>query len=184
MPVKTPICDFGKKAVPFELKSTEKKILKLADITGKNGTLIMFICNHCPYVKAVTKDIVEDCNNLKKLGINSIAICSNDAVNYPEDSFENMIKFANENNFNFPYLVDETQEVAKAYDAVCTPDFFGYNQNLELQYRGRMRELKKLIPVRSDESDLFQAMKQIAETGKGPEEQIPSAGCGIKWKFD
>ena len=184
MPIQTPICDFGKKAIPFELKSTDEKILKLDDIKGENGTLIMFICNHCPYVKAVTKDIVEDCNNLKKIGINSIAICSNDAINYPEDSFENMIKFANENNFSFPYLTDETQEVAKAYDAVCTPDFFGYNKNLELQYRGRMRELKKLIPVRSGESDLFQAMKQIAETGKGPEEQIPSAGCSIKWKFD
>ena len=143
MPIQTPICDFGKKAIPFELKSTDEKILKLEDIKGKNGTLIMFICNHCPYVKAVTKDIVEDCYNLKKLGINSIAICSNDAVNYPEDSFENMIKFAKENNFNFPYLADETQEVAKSYDAVCTPDFFGYNKNLELQYRGRMRELKK-----------------------------------------
>ena len=184
MPIQTPICDFGKKAVPFELKSTDQKILKLEDIQGENGTLIMFICNHCPYVKAVTKDIVEDCNNLKKLGINSIAICSNDAVNYPEDSFENMIKFSNDNSFSFPYLVDETQEIAKAYDAVCTPDFFGYNKNLELQYRGRMRELKKLIPVRNGESDLLQAMKQIAETGKGPKEQIPSAGCGIKWKFD
>ena len=184
MPIQTPICDFGKKAVPFELKSTDQKFLKLEDIQGENGTLIMFICNHCPYVKAVTKDIVEDCNNLKKLGINSIAICSNDAVNYPEDSFENMIKFSSSNSFSFPYLVDETQEVAKAYDAVCTPDFFGYNKNLELQYRGRMRELKKLIPVRSGESDLFRAMKQIAETGKGPKEQIPSAGCGIKWKFD
>ena len=184
MPIQTPICDFGKKAVPFELKSTDQKFLKLEDIQGENGTLIMFICNHCPYVKAVTKDIVEDCNNLKKLGINSVAICSNDAVNYPEDSFENMIKFSNDNSFSFPYLVDETQEIAKAYDAVCTPDFFGYNKNLELQYRGRMRELKKLIPVRNGESDLLQAMKQIAETGKGPKEQIPSAGCGIKWKFD
>ena len=144
----------------------------------------MFICNHCPYVKAVTKDIVEDCNNLKKFGINSVAICSNDAINYPEDSFENMIKFSNKNNFNFPYLTDVTQEVAKAYEAVCTPDFFGYNKNMGLQYRGRMRELKKLIPVRNGDSDLLQAMKQISETGKGPEEQIPSAGCGIKWKYD
>ena len=184
MPIETPICDFGKKAIPFELKSTDEKILKLEDVKGENGTLIMFICNHCPYVKAVTKDIVEDCNTLKKFGINSIAICSNDATNYPEDSFQNMTKFANENNFKFPYLVDETQEVAKAYEAVCTPDFFGYNKNLELQYRGRMRELKKLIPVRNGESDLLQAMKQIAETGKGPKEQIPSAGCGIKWKYD
>ena len=184
MALETPICNFGEKSHNFSLTSTEGKFVNLNDIKGENGYLIMFICNHCPYVKAVTKDIVEDCNNLKKIGINSIAICSNDAIKYPEDSFENMIKFANENNFSFPYLTDETQEVAKAYDAVCTPDFFGYNKNLELQYRGRMRELKKLIPVRSGESDLFQAMKQIAETGKGPEEQIPSAGCGIKWKFD
>ena len=182
MPIQTPICDFGKKAVSFELKSTDKKILKLNDIKGENGTLIMFICNHCPYVKAITKDIVEDCNKLKKLGISSVAICSNDAVNYPEDSFENMIKFANNNNFNFPYLADETQEVAKAYDAVCTPDFFGYNKNLELQYRGRLRELKNLVPVRDGDSDLFNAMKQIAETGKGPENQTPSAGCSIKLK--
>ena len=184
MPIQTPICDFGKKAVPFELKSTEGKILKLNEIKGENGTLIMFICNHCPYVKAVTKDIVEDCNELKKIGINSIAICSNDAVNYPEDSFENMIKFSKENNFSFPYLTDETQEVAKEYDAVCTPDFFGYNKNLELQYRGRVRELRKLIPIRNGESDLLKAMKQVAETGEGPKEQTPSAGCGIKWKYD
>ena len=182
MPIQTPICDFGKKAVPFELKSTNEKILKLDDVKGENGTLIMFICNHCPYVKAVAKDIVEDCNTLKELGINSVAICSNDAVNYPEDSFENMIKFSKENQFGFPYLVDETQEIAKTYDAVCTPDFFGYNKDLELQYRGRVRELKKLIPVRDGDSDLLKAMMQIAETNKGPENQIPSAGCGIKWK--
>ena len=136
------------------------------------------------YVKAVTKDIVHDCEELKKLGINSVAICSNDSDNYPEDSFENMIKFSKNNNFNFPYLIDETQKVAKAYDATCTPDFFGYNKNLELQYRGRMRELKNLIPVRDSESDLLKAMKQIYETGKGPKDQIPSAGCGIKWKYD
>ena len=184
MPIQTPICDFGKKAVPFELKSIDGKILKLDEIKGENGTLIMFICNHCPYVKAVTKDIVEDCNELKKIGINSIAICSNDAVNYPEDSFENMIKFSKENNFSFPYLTDETQEVAKEYDAVCTPDFFGYNKNLELQYRGRVRELRKLLPIRNGESDLLKAMKQVAETGEGPKEQTPSAGCGIKWKYD
>ena len=181
---KTPICDYGKKAEDFKLQSVNNKLVSLDDIRGKNGTLIMFICNHCPYVKAIIEDLVKDSKNLKSSGINSVAIMSNDTKNYPEDSFENMIKFANNNNFNFPYLADETQEVAKAYDAVCTPDFFGYNKNLELQYRGRMRELKKLIPVRSGESDLFQAMKQIAKTGKGPEEQIPSAGCGIKWKFD
>jgi len=181
MPVQTPICDFGKKALPFQLKSTENKIISLDDIKGENGTLIMFICNHCPYVKAVTKEIVEDCNELKKIGINSVAICSNDFVNYPDDSFENMIKFAKNNDFSFPYLVDETQEVAKKYGAVCTPDFFGYNKNLELQYRGRIRELKDLKPVRAGQSDLYKAMKQIAETNKGPNEQIPSMGCGIKW---
>ena len=182
MLLQTPICDFGKKAIPFKLKSTEGNFVSLDQVRGKNGTLIMFICNHCPYVKAITKDIVEDCNEFKKIGINSIAISSNDTVNYPEDSFENMIEFAKKNKFNFPYLIDETQEIAKAYDAVCTPDFFGYNKNLELQYRGRLRELKNLIPVRSGESDLLKAMKQIAETNKGPENQIPSAGCGIKWK--
>ena len=184
MLTQTPICDFGKKAVPFKLKSTEGKIISLEDLKGENGTLIMFICNHCPYVKAITKDIVEDCNELKKLGINSSSISSNDPTNYPEDSFENMIEFAKKNEFSFPYLIDETQEIAKAYDAVCTPDFFGYNKDLELQYRGRSRELKNLIPIRDGESDLYKAMKQIAETNNGPKDQIPSAGCSIKWKFD
>ena len=184
MPVQTPICDFGQKAIPFELKSTENKIISLNDIKGENGTLIMFICNHCPYVKAVTKEIVKDCYELKKIGINSVAIYSNDGVNYPEDSFENMIKFSNDNQFNFPYLQDDTQEVAKSYDAVCTPDFFGYNKNLELQYRGRLRELKNFIPVKNEESDLLKAMRQVAETGSGPKDQSPSAGCGIKWKYD
>ena len=182
MPIQTPICDFGQKAIPFELKSTDNKILSLEDIKGENGTLIMFICNHCPYVKAVTKEIVEDCKKLKDLGINSVAICANDAENYPEDSFDNMILFAKKNQFDFPYLIDETQEIAKTYDAVCTPDFFGYNKELQLQYRGRLRELKNLVPVRDGESDLFKAMKQIADTGKGPEQQTPSAGCSIKWK--
>ena len=178
---KTPICDFGKKADHFELNSTDNKIISLDDVKGENGTLIMFICNHCPYVKAVIKDIVNDCKELEKIGIKSVAICSNDVKNYPEDSFENMIVFAKENNFNFPYLIDETQNVAKTYDAVCTPDFFGYNSNLELQYRGRIRELKDLKPVREGESDLLKAMKQIAETGNGPKDQIPSMGCNIKW---
>ena len=182
MPIQTPTCDLGQKAHAFKLKSTDNKIISLEDIKGENGTLIMFICNHCPYVKAVTKDIVEDCKILKDLGVNSVAICANDAENYPEDSFDNMILFAKKNEFDFPYLVDETQEIAKTYDAVCTPDFFGYNNELELQYRGRLRELKNLIPVREGESDLFKAMKQIAETGKGPESQTPSAGCSIKWK--
>jgi len=181
MPLKTPICDFGQAAKSFELKSTNNKIIKLNDVKGINGTLVMFICNHCPYVKVVIKDIVEDCKNLEKLGVKAVAICSNDTINYPEDSFENMIKFAKKHQFNFPYLFDETQNVAKSYDAVCTPDFFGYNNNLELQYRGRIRELDNLKPVRAGDSDLYSAMKQIAETGKGPETQIPSAGCAIKW---
>ena len=181
MPLKTPICDFGQAAKSFELKSTNNKIIKLNDVKGTNGTLVMFICNHCPYVKAIIKDIVEDCNNLKELGVTAVAICSNDTINYPEDSFENMIEFAKKHQFNFPYLFDETQNIAKSYDAVCTPDFFGYNNNLELQYRGRIRELDNLKPVRAGDSDLFIAMKQIAETGKGPETQIPSVGCGIKW---
>ena len=184
MPIKTPICDFGQKAYNFELKSTDNKLISLNDIKGENGTLIMFICNHCPYVKAVTKDIVEDCNDLQKIGINTVAICANDAQSYPEDSFEKMIEFAKKNNFNFPYLSDETQVIAKTYEAVCTPDFFGYNKDLELQYRGRLRELKNLIPVREGESDLKKAMTLIAETGNGPKNQIPSAGCGIKWKIN
>ena len=181
MPLKTPICDFGQAAKSFELKSTNNEIIKLNDVKGTNGTLVMFICNHCPYVKAVIKDIVEDCKNLEKLGVKAVAICSNDTINYPEDSFENMIEIAKKHQFSFPYLFDETQNVAKSYDAVCTPDFFGYNNNLELQYRGRIRELDNLKPVRAGDSDLYSAMKQIAGTGKGPETQIPSVGCGIKW---
>ena len=181
MPIQTPICDFGAKAKNFELKSTGNKILSLNDVKGENGTLIMFICNHCPYVIAVIKDIIEDYKNLKELGIKAVAICSNDSIKYPDDSFDKMIKFHKDNSFNFPYLIDETQEIAKSYGAVCTPDFFGYNKNLELQYRGRIRELKNLKPIKTDESDLFKAMKQIAKTGNGPKDQIPSMGCGIKW---
>ena len=181
MPIQTPICDFGQKAIPFELKSTENKILSLDDIKGENGTLIMFICNHCPYVKAVIEDIVSDCRELEKEGIKSVAIMSNDTKNYPDDSFENMIEFSKGNNFGFPYLIDETQNIAKKYGAVCTPDFFGYNNDLELQYRGRIRELKDLKPVKSGDSDLLTAMKMVAKTKKGPSDQIPSMGCNIKW---
>ena len=178
---KTPICEFGKKAYDFKLKSIEKKLISLDDVKGPTGTLIMFICNHCPYVKAVIQDIVKDCELLKDEGINSVAIMSNDTINYPEDSFDNMVLFAKKNNFNFPYLIDENQEVAKKYNAVCTPDFFGYNKNSELQYRGRIRELRDLKPIRSGESDLLNAMNMIALTGKGPEHQVPSMGCNIKW---
>ena len=179
---KTPICDFGKKAEDFKLQSIDNKLISLDDIKGKNGTLIMFICNHCPYVKAIIKDLVEDCRNLKIEGINSVAIMSNDTKKYPEDSFDKMIEFAKDNQFgDLNYLIDKTQEVAKKYGAVCTPDFFGYNKNLELQYRGRIRELKNLKPVRDGDSDLKTAMKMIAKTQKGPDEQIPSMGCNIKW---
>jgi len=178
---KTPICNFGEEAKDFKLVSTENKKVSLDDIKGKNGILIMFICNHCPYVKAVINDIVEDAKYFESLEIKSTAIMSNDVKNYPEDSFDNMIAFSKSNNFSFPYLFDETQNVAKNYGAVCTPDFFGYNKNLELQYRGRIRELKNLKPVRKGDSDLKIAMKLIAETGNGPKNQIPSMGCNIKW---
>ena len=178
---KTPICNFGEKTKSFELKGIDDQLHKLEDHIGKNGLLIMFICNHCPYVKAIIRDIVEDCKNLKKEGVNSIAIMSNDTKEYPEDSFENMKIFSKKFNFSFPYLIDETQEIAKKYGAVCTPDFFGYNSKLELQYRGRIKELKDLKPINSGESDLSKAMRLIIKTGKGPKEQIPSMGCNIKW---
>ena len=180
--IKTPICDFGKKAEDFKLKSTNNKFLTLNDVKGDKGTLVMFICNHCPYVKAVISDIVNDCKLLQNLNVSSVAICSNDVINYPEDSFDKMIEFSNSNNFNFPYLHDETQEIARKFDAVCTPDFFGYNKKLELQYRGRIRELKDLKPIRSGESEVYLAMKMIAETGRGPKDQISSMGCNIKWR--
>ena len=179
---KTPVCDFGKKAEDFKLKSINNKVITLNDVKGEKATLIMFICNHCPYVKAIIKDLAEDCNDLIKDGISSVAIMSNDTKNYPEDSFDNMIKFAKNNDFgNMDYLFDETQEIAKKYGAVCTPDFFGYNKNLELQYRGRFRELKDLKPINNGDSDLKIAMKMVAQTQKGPGEQIPSMGCNIKW---
>jgi peroxiredoxin len=178
---KTPICDFGKKADNFELKSIDNKIISLNDAKGENGTLIMFICNHCPYVLAVIKNVVEDCEELENDGIKSIAIMSNDPKRYEEDSFDNMIKFSKNHNFNFPYVIDETQEVAKTYGAVCTPDFFGYNKDLELQYRGRIRELKNLKPIERGDSELKNAMKMIAKSNNGPKEQFPSMGCSIKW---
>jgi peroxiredoxin len=178
---KTPICNYGEKAIDFNLISTENKLISLNNIKGEKGTLIMFICNHCPYVKAVIEDIVEDCKSLKQLGVNSVAIMSNDTKNYPEDSFENMIKFSEKHKFNFPYLIDKDQEIAKKYNAVCTPDFFGYNSKLELQYRGRISELKDLKKVSSRESDLKRAMDLISTTGNGPKNQFPSMGCSIKW---
>ena len=178
---KTPICNFGEKAKDFNLLSIENKKVSLDDIRGENGTLVMFICNHCPYVKAVIKDIAQDAKFFESISIKSVAIMSNDVKNYPEDSFENMISFSKLHNFSFPYLIDESQKVAKEYGAVCTPDFFGYNKNLELQYRGRIRELKNLKPTTKGDSDLRVAMKLVSTSGKGPTKQIPSMGCNIKW---
>jgi|TARA_B100001964_G_C14033257_1_gene509252 peroxiredoxin len=171
--IETPICNYGEKAKDFTLLSTENKRVSLNDVKGENGTLIMFICNHCPYVKAVIGTIVQDVKFLETLGIKSAAIMSNDVKNYPEDSFENMISFSKLHNFSFPYLIDKTQKVAKDYGAVCTPDFFGYNNSLELQYRGRIYAARP--------TELGAAMKLVATTGKGPAKQIPSMGCSIKW---
>ena len=179
---KTPVCQFGKKAEDFNLKSINNKMISLDDIKGEKATLVMFICNHCPYVKAIIKELTKDCNELSKYGVNTVAIMSNDTENYPEDSFDNMVKFAEANNFgSINYLIDETQEIAKKYGAVCTPDFLGYDKNLGLQYRGRFKELKDLKSLNNDESDLKIAMKKIALTQKGPNKQIPSMGCNIKW---
>ena len=181
MALETPICNFGEKAKTFNLLSTKNEKISLDDIKGENGTLVMFICNHCPYVQAIISFLVNDAKYLESIGIKSAAIMSNDTKNYPEDSFENMKKFSKENNFSFPYLFDESQQIAKKYSAVCTPDFFGYNKNSELQYRGRILEAKKLKPVHTGDTELKKAMKLIAETGKGPQKQIPSMGCSIKW---
>ena len=177
----TPVCDFGRPAPDFSLRGVDGKTYRLENVRGKNGTLIMFICNHCPYVKAVLDRIIRDARDLKALGVNAAAIMSNDPSDYPEDSFDNMQRVAREREFPFPYLWDETQEVAKAYGAVCTPDFFGYNADLGLQYRGRLDESRK-EPVPGARRDLFEAMKQISETGEGPRDQVPSMGCSIKWK--
>ena len=178
----TPICNFGWKAPDFTLPAVDGKTYSLDTIKGKNGTLVMFICNHCPYVRAVIDRIVRDANELKSYGINAVAISSNDAVHYPEDSFDNMARFAKSHSFTFPYLYDESQEIARAYDAVCTPDFFGFNGKLELQYRGRLDASRKEAGPPDARRELFEAMKDIAETGQGPRQQIPSMGCSIKWK--
>ncbi len=177
----TPICDFGRPAPDFSLPGVDGEVWTLSKIRGEKGLLVMFICNHCPYVQAVRERIVRDARELKEYGINSIAIMSNDPTEYPEDSFENMKRVAEEYDFPFPYVLDETQEVARAYGAVCTPDFFGYNADLKLQYRGRLDASgKEAVP--GARRELFEAMKQVALTGRGPAEQIPSIGCSIKWK--
>lgn len=176
-----PVCDFGWKAPDFRLPATDGKIYTLADIRGPKGTLVMFICNHCPYVRSVIDRIVRDATELANFGISSVAISANDALSYPEDSFENMKLFASQNHLPYPYLYDESQDVARAYDAICTPDFFGFNAEMALQYRGRLDESGK-DAVPGAKRELFEAMKLIAETGHGPNEQISSIGCSIKWK--
>ncbi|HWP94621.1 MAG TPA: thioredoxin family protein [Gammaproteobacteria bacterium] len=182
MAVETPICDFGRPAVDFRLPGVDGRVWTLDECRGENATLVMFICNHCPYVKASIGRIVQAVRELERYGVKAVAICSNDAKQYPEDSFENMKYFAKQHGFFFPYLHDESQEVARAYGAVCTPDFFGYNKDLQLQYRGRLDEGKTTIPPPNARRELFEAMKLIAHTGQGPDEQLPSMGCSIKWK--
>lgn len=180
--LETPVCEFGKPAIDFKLLGVDGKYWTLQGCIGEKGLLVMFICNHCPYVKAVQQRIIRDTLELKALGINAVAIMSNDTVAYPADSFENMQALAQELPLPFPYLWDETQEIAKQYGAVCTPDFFGYNQDLQLQYRGRLDASRKETAPEGTRRDLFAAMKLVAETGHGPQEQIPSIGCSIKWK--
>lgn len=179
--METPVCEFGLPAPAFSLPGVDGKNWTLESARGPKGLLVMFICNHCPYVQAVRSRIVRDAKDLQTLGINTIAIMSNDPTEYPEDSFDNMKMAAQEFGFTFPYVIDESQDVAKRYGAVCTPDFFGYNADLKLQYRGRLDESRKEAAPNA-RRDLFEAMKLVATTGNGPREQIPSMGCSIKWK--
>jgi peroxiredoxin len=176
-----PVCDFGWTAPKFRLTGTDGVWHTLEDLRGPNGTLVVFMCNHCPYVKAILDRLTRDARDLAALGVATIGINANDPLAYPEDSFDNMVRVAKQNDFPFPYLFDETQDVARAYDAVCTPDFFGFNADLELQYRGRLDE-SRVKPVPDARRELFDAMRQIADTGQGPAEQVPSMGCSIKWR--
>ena len=176
----TPVCEFNLPAIDFKLKGVDEQYYDLNALRGSNGLLIMFICNHCPYVKSIMSRIIRDTEELKQFGVNSVGIMSNDPNEYEEDSFDNMKKLSLDHNFPFPYLIDETQEIARAYGAVCTPDFFGYNDKLGLQYRGRLDESRK-ESVDGAKRELFEAMKQISITGIGPDNQIPSMGCSIKW---
>ncbi|MCP5230733.1 MAG: thioredoxin family protein [Chromatiales bacterium] len=179
--LQTPVCEFGKSAADFDLPGVDGKRWTLADCRGEKGLMVMFICNHCPYVKAVIDRIVRDARELAAHGVKCVAIMSNDPTEYPEDSFENMVRIAKEKDFPFPYLLDESQAVAKAYGAVCTPDFFGYNADLGLQYRGRLDASRKEAAPEDVRRDLFEAMVEVARSGRGPIEQIPSMGCSIKW---
>ena len=177
----TPICAFGWKAKEFTLKDGWGNSFRLHDLRGPSGTLVMFICNHCPYVQAIAPRIARDALELQKRGIGVVAVMPNDYRRYPEDSPEHMRAFATEQGFSFPYLVDETQAVARAYGAVCTPDFFGFNREMELHYRGRL-DASRMAPVADARRELFEAMMQVAETGHGPAEQTASMGCSIKWR--
>ncbi|MBK8908341.1 MAG: thioredoxin family protein [Rhodospirillales bacterium] len=178
----TPICDFGWKAVDFSLCDADGRTCALADVRGTKGTLVMFICNHCPYVRAVIDRIVRDVAELQPKGIGAIAIMSNDWEQYPEDAPDKMKQFADTHGFTFPYVIDRDQQVARAYGAVCTPDFFGFNADLELQYRGRLDSSRRDPAGPDARRELFEAMCGVAETGKGPEQQIASMGCSIKWR--
>ena len=178
----TPECDFNTKAHDFELKNTDGKFYKLDELVGDKATLVMFICNHCPYVKSILEQLVVEVSVLQKKGVACIAINSNDSSKYPEDSFENMQIISRKFGFSFPYLFDDTQTVAQSYKAVCTPDFFGYNAELELLYRGRFDDRKTSKQMSANSSDLFKGMIEIARTGNPPLNQIPSVGCSIKWR--
>lgn len=182
--IETPVCDFGRQAIDFALPGVDGEVWTLEQCRGPNGLLVMFICNHCPYVKAVRERIIRDVRELQAYGIGAVGIMSNDAAAYPEDSFAQMKVIAERFGYPFPYLLDETQQIARLYGAVCTPDFFGYNSSLELQYRGRLDASRKETAPAEAHRDLFEAMKQIALTGKGPEDQIPSMGCSIKWRHE
>lgn len=182
--LETPVCDFGRPALDFALPGVDGKVWTLEDCRGERGLLVMFICNHCPYVRAVLERLIRDTRDLRVQGVNSVAIMSNDPTDYPEDSFGNMVRIAQTLDFPFPYLLDETQAVAKAYGAVCTPDFFGYNADLRLQYRGRLDASRKQTAPADARRDLYEAMVEIARSGRGPAAQIPSMGCSIKWKSD
>ncbi len=180
--LETPVCDFDKEIVDFSLPGVDGEVWTVNRCRGEKGLLVMFICNHCPYVKAIRERLVRDTHDLMELGIKSVAIMSNDPTEYEEDSFDNMKKIAEDYGFPFPYLFDQSQQIAKGYGAVCTPDFFGYNSDLKLQYRGRLDASRKETAEGESRRDLFEAMKQVVETGRGPSEQVPSVGCSIKWK--
>lgn len=177
-----PLCDFGWKPGDTTLPGVDGKDHSILSHAGAKGLVVAFICNHCPYVVAVIGRIVRDAHDLEKCGIGFIAISSNDADAYPEDSFGNMKKFARKHGFPFPYLFDESQETARNWGAVCTPDFFGFNKRMELQYRGRLDASRKETAPQGVRRDLFEAMVRVAETGRGPREQTASIGCSIKWK--